>query len=803
MFLLIRFLVVLLSCCGFAVVGVADGDHWAFKPLMSSEAHQKQSEEEHPIDAFIGQRLRKEGLTLSPPAEARTLLRRAYLDLTGVPPTFREAEDFVADDSPDAFERVIDQLLSSPAYGERWGRHWLDVARYSDAKGYVDSGEVRFPFAYTYRDYVVGAFNSDLPFDQFIREQIAADRIDGATPEQLAALGFLTVGSRFNFFPHEIIDDRIDVVTRGFLGLTVQCARCHDHKFDPISARDYYSIYSMFANSYEPTPDQAPVYAQAEEDAAFLKKLRETAEKNTAKRHELHQRTMHELRAWSGDYLRYIVQSSPDHRTEAQPKLRTERGLIREVSAYSAGGVVRWQRFLDSRLADDPVWGMWRRVADMKHEDIAVGLPGALDEWANNCSPNPLLLDSFRGAKVSSLADVTDIYGEHLEAVVAKWETLLKSNPEALRLPDPHQEQIRRTLYAADSPGTILFDELDDVLTLDESTEARKHFADVERVFLEFEKEASARPMLLRDKEETLSQRVFVRGDAQRLGETAPRTVPEIIAGGAAVAIETGSGRLELAESIAHPDNPLTARVIVNRVWAWHFGHGLVTTPSDFGVRSEAPSHPELLDFLAQWFIAHDWSLKQLHRLMLTSRTWQQTAADRADGRQVDPGNRLFWRANRQRLDFETMRDAMLAVSGTLEDFPGGRSVRRPPDDPENRYRSIYSHVDRENLPEVCSVFDFPSPDISAPQRSRTTVPQQALFLLNSPFTINIAEAIAKDSVGSDADAAITRIYRQVLARNPDENERQLAKAFLESSSTGYFELAQALLLSNEFQFAD
>ena len=298
-------------------------------------------------------------------------------------------------------------------------------------------------------------------------------------------------------------------------------------------------------------------------------------------------------------------------------------------------------------------------------------------------------------------------------------------------------------------------------------------------------------------------QRVFERGDARRPGEVAPRVIPAIVTGNGPVDVQSISGRRELAAAIASSENPLTARVIVNRVWAWHFGNGLVGTPSDFGVRSNVPTHPELLDHLARWFMEHDWSLKQLHRLILSSRTWQQAAVDRPECRVVDPENKLLWRANRQRLSFESMRDAMLAVSGQLEAFPGGPPIEKAPDDPENRWRTVYSFVDREKLPEVFSVFDFPSPDISAPERSKTTVPQQALFLLNNPFVTAQASAIAALHDSKSGDTAIVGIYRQVLGRDPDAEEVQLAGELLADQQTGIRELAQALLLSNEFLFSD
>ncbi|NBQ23366.1 MAG: DUF1549 domain-containing protein, partial [Verrucomicrobia bacterium] len=325
----------------------ATEDHWSIQPLedRSPPALKDASWVRNGIDAFILDKLREHGLEPSVQAQRRSLLRRLAYDLLGLPPSAEEVARFEGDSSPLAWEARVDRLLSDPSYGKRWGRHWLDVARYADAKGYVDAGEPTFPFAYTYRDYVVDAFNSDKPYPRFILEQLAADRLEPkqSPPLALAALGFLTVGSRFNFFPHDVIDDRIDVVTRGFLGLSVSCARCHDHKFDPVTAADYYALYGMFQNSDEPTPDQAPVLRDAGREAAWATEIQEVGQAYRKLRSEQHQRVMYEMRAWAGDYLRYIIQTTPRHRSQDQPDLITKRGMIREVSAYAGGAVKRWR----------------------------------------------------------------------------------------------------------------------------------------------------------------------------------------------------------------------------------------------------------------------------------------------------------------------------------------------------------------------------------------------------------------------------------------------------------------------------
>jgi hypothetical protein len=809
-------------------LGQAEGEkrkHWAFQPIVNPPIPTvpDRAWPSSPLDHFILRKLNEAGMDPSSQASPRTLIRRAYFDLIGLPPTSAEVAAFEnehAANPQQTMTKLVDRLLASPEYGERWGRHWLDVARYADAKGYVDAGEPKYPFAYTYRDYVVRAFNEDLPYDQFVREQIAADLLGTKDSQSLAALGFLTVGSRYNFFPHEIIDDRIDVVTRGLLGLTAACARCHDHKYDPILTEDYYSLYGIFASSREPSPDQWPKLTDqaSGEDAEFQTKLKETSEKYRALRAKLRQQTQHELRAWSGDYLRYIVQSTPAHRTQAQPVIRTDRGVIREVAAYASGGVIRWRQFLEAKQPNDPVLGLWRRLFDVKREEIPSRFTAEVSAWKASGNANPLALAAFENETIESMADVADVYGELLEGIETDWQTKRKESPEAAGFSDANREQLRQVLYAAESPATMTVDESEDLYTLDESTEVRKHFAEIERVFLEKWDAVVPRPMAMADRAKPVIQRVFLRGDSKRLGQVAKRHVPAIYAGSRAREISNGSGRLALAKGIAHRDNPLTARVIVNRVWAWHFGQGFVVTPSDFGVRSAAPSHPELLDYLATWLVKNDWSIKKLNRLILLSSTWQQLSVDRAKYRKADPENKWLWRMNRRRLGFEAMRDSMLSVAGQLERRTGGRPTEQRPDDSTNRRRTMYSFVDREKLPDLFRVFDFPCPDISAPSRSQTTVPQQSLFLLNSPFVIAQGEAAAQ-GLGQDsggAEQGIRQLYRQVLGREPAIDELALAKRYvvdrsqLKVSSSGkssspnpWAELAQVLLLSNEFLFMD
>jgi hypothetical protein len=643
--------------------GAAWKKHWAFQPVRQPTAPDVKDRawaSTNPIDRFILHKLEAMGLTPNQPADPATLMRRLHFDLVGLPPSADEVDAFVREvrqgAKPQAVvEKLVDRLLAAPQLGERWGRYWLDVARYADSKGYVFQEERRYPFAYTYRDYVVNAFNSDLPFDRFIVEQLAADRLvtlKQAEPSVQAAMGYLTLGRRFLNNVHDIIDDRIDVVSRGMMGLTVQCA----HKYDPIPSRDYYSLYGVFASSQEPR--ELPVIGtppRNKETIAFEKKLAE---------------------------------------------LQTAVTKFEEAN----------QKELEAR--------------------------------------NRKVRDQLRA---------------------------LKKQVDA---------------YLASAPGS------------------------------------PPRAMVLVDAERPMTPRVFLRGSPNNPGPTVPRQFLEVLAGDKREPFKDGSGRLELARAIASKDNPLTARVFANRVWLHLMGRGLVDTPSDFGLRSEPPSHPELLDYLAWRFMEDGWSVKKLIRGIVLSNTYQQASgrlrlsetanapvARPEDGsakpqaaQTVDPDNRLYWRANRRRLDFEAMRDALLCVSGNLDSTMGGPAVDITKS--ATKRRTIYGFIDRQNLPGMFRTFDFASPDATSPQRYETTVPQQALFLLNSPFVQEQARGvIEKLDDTQDAGAKIQQLHRLVHAREAQPEEVRLGETFVQAAGDGgmsaWERYAQVLLLSNEFQFVD
>ena len=784
--------------------------HWAFQKPKESPVPQVKRKEwvKSPIDAFVLARLEEKGLSPAPAADKRTLLRRATFDLTGLPPTPDEVAAFEADPSPDAFDRVIDRLLSSPHYGERWGRFWLDVARYADTKGYVFEEERRFPFSYTYRDWVIRAFNTDLPYDQFLIHQIAADKLPlGEDKSPLAAMGFLTIGRRFLNNQADIIDDRIDVVTRGTMALTVQCARCHDHKFDPIPIDDYYSLYGVFASSQEPR--EQPVIGSAEKTAKYEEFEKELAKRRAAVDEFLkkqHAELVPKLRTADGikQYLAALYEF--DHQPEKDRMDERRFGSARELSGFVLG---RWRGFLNSRREKhDAIFAPWLAYAAISRTDFAAKAK-AVTEMVVEKAPadkpvHPLVAEKFAGKPPASIAEVAQRYGELLAAFD-------KKDP----LPDPQQEALRQVLYGEQTPTNIAVSDADKLLRRDTRNTLRDLQKKVEG-YQANNPDAPPRAMVLVDDSAPRNSRVFLRGNPGNPGKEVPRQFLSILSGEKREPFKDGSGRLELAKAIASPDNPLTARVMVNRVWAWHFGNALVRTPSDFGLRSDPPTHPELLDYLALRFVSEGWSLKKLHRAIMLSATYQQGSDYNAIAFKADPENTLLWRMNRRRLEFEATRDSILAVTGKLDRTLGGRPADITGDSASVR-RTIYGFIDRQNLPGMFRSFDFASPDTHSPQRFTTTVPQQALFMMNSPFVVQQAKALAaRPEVAQEPEPSkrVEKLYRVVYGRSPNPDELWAAAEFIRgeevhtspgtpSTLSPWEKYAQVLLQSNEFVFVD
>lgn len=771
--------------------------HWAAQPIQPVEVpHNVIRGSTHPIDSFVQRRLTASGLQLSPRASARDLIRRAQYVLTGLPPSYGRVTKFekAFENEPDtAMAELVDSLLASPHYGERWARHWLDVARYADTRGYVRlSEEPNFYYAWTYRDYVVRAFNSDMPFDQFIREQLAADlMLEGNDNTSLAALGFLTLGRRFTGNQHDIIDDRIDVVSRGLMGITVSCARCHDHKFDPIPTDDYYALYGVFASTTEPA--DLPYLGTSAAPTEFQGDMAEYRRRRADLQQKIDQfipATMDALRA---DTSRYLEAALRGRKVFLVP-LPAAKGELRQTF------VERWIEYLEGTRRDPTsVFALWHRLRRLE--------PGQFSSQARTIVQadrgNSRVRAALEQSDLSEMTDVAEAYGQLFEQTHAKWRTLLATSSEADSLPSAEEEQLRQVLYGPDSPFAMSNREILEAYLVDAADNeavaaAYKSFDG----WLAGSGKAAARAHVIYDSRRIHEPHIFIRGNPERRGRPVRRAAPSLLGQPFASPFRIGSGRLELARAIANPSNPLTARVIVNRIWKHSFGEGLVTTTSNFGLRADPPSHPDLLNYLSQQFLENGWSIKQLQRQILLSQTWQQSSTDRPSARAKDPENRLLWRANRRRLDFESLRDCLLSAAGRLDLTLGG-----PPSDltsPDNVRRTLYGRINRSALPAVLQLFDFPSPDIHAARRPQTTSPQQALYLMNSPFVQQQAAALAGRNQAPDESntRVAARLYRLVLQREPTVSEvNQCSDALKQGLKPR--ELAQILMVSNEFLFVD
>lgn len=792
--------------------GVDWRGHWAFRPVSEQPLPEVGRPEwcRTTVDRFVLAGLESAGLGPSPPADRRTLMRRACYALTGLPPKPEEVEAFEQDVAADAFERLVDRLLGSPQFGERWARHWLDVARFADTKGYVFLQDGNFPWAYTYRDYVIRAFNTDLPYNQFLREQIAADALPlGEDRRALTALGFLTLGGRFMNNQHDIIDDRIDVVTRGLLGLTVSCARCHDHKYDPIPTADYYSLYGVFASSMEPTvPPTFEPPPQTEEYAAFAAEL---AKREQALR-EFVDAKYREL--VSGARLRADAYMLAVHAGSRQPDME-EFMLLADGSDLNPKMLQRWRVYLErARREGNPVFVPWHALCAIPEAEFAAKAAELIAGWQTDASVNRLVAQRLAEAAPRDLSAVAACYGQLFRDVVQAWEqaqaAAAAAGTEASSLPEPEREQIRQVLYGADAPPSVPYNPMGDLELLPDRPSQAK-LQELLKAVEEWRVSgpgAPPRAMVLVDRPQPIEPYVFLRGSPAKRGPSVPRQFLAVLSGAERRPFTHGSGRLDLAEAIVDPHNPLTARVWVNRVWLHLFGRGLVSTPSDFGLRSDPPTHPELLDHLAFTFMQEGWSTKALIRRIVLSATWQQASADRPECRAVDPENRLWWRMDRRRLDYEAMRDTLLAVSGRLNTALGGPSVQLY-SPPFSDRRTLYGFVDRLNVPGLLRTFDFPSPDATSPKRDETTVPPQALFLMNHPLVQELAEQLvqrAEVANAPDLPGKVRALYRLVYGRAPTDEEIQLAAQYLglpDEAAARWPWYAQALLMSNELMFID
>ncbi len=783
---------------------------WSFRPVRKVEPPAAKVAEwsGSAIDRFLLAAMESKGLAPSPRADRRALIRRATFDLIGLPPSPEEVEAFLADGSPDpvAFAKVVDRLLASPRYGERWARHWLDLARYGEDQAHTFQARV-FPQGYLYRDWVVSAFNADMPYDRFLMEQVAADRIDGpGRDDRLAALGFFGLGAAYyGGSPTAVADerdDKVDTLCRAMLGLTVACARCHDHKFDPIPTADYYALAGVVAGTvYKEYPrasaEEVARYDRAQ--AAIKEKTQGVADFLKAEAARLPERLA------GSETSKYVVASwRLLDRRRADPGLTT--AAFAKDEGLRANFLDRWVAYLGDEGADGtrPHLARWRAM--VRKGDPKVDLSG--DPAASGEAK--AVADAIQTYLKATLA-LRDAVQAHDAAVVAV-ASAADRKAKLDGLPGLREADRKALEDLASARGVFAIGRpamaeglLDDVARA--ALKARRD--ELERL----KREAPAKYAVVHgvaDASAPVNLKVHLRGNPANLGDEVPRGFLSVLSDDRTRAFRDGSGRLELARAIASKDNPLTARVIVNRVWAHHYGRGIVATPSNFGAMGERPSHPELLDWLAARLVEGGWSLKALHREILGSAAYAQASDPSPRAREVDPDNILLSRYGRRRLEVEAWRDAMLAVTGELDPALGG-----PPADlssPENRRRTLYAKVSRHRLDGLLRQFDFPDPNLTSDKRTVSTVPLQGLFVLNSDFMARRSEALAarlSQGGGTDEDR-VRRAFLLLYGRAADPAEVALGVEFLRAPAepggkapSAWAQYAQVLLGSNEFLFVD
>jgi hypothetical protein len=864
-----------------------DRAFWSFRPVRLQTPPRVGDDAwiRTPVDRWILSAMESRGLHPVEAADRRTLIRRATFDLTGLPPTIEDVDAFLADESPDAFARVVDRLLASPAYGEHWGRHWLDVARYADTAGETADYPVRE--AYRYRNYVIDAFNRDVPYDRFVREQVAGDILaeneTGASYARLVtATGFLALSRRFGFdsenYHFLTIQDTIDTTGQAFLGLTLGCARCHDHKYDPVTARDYYALYGIFDSTRYPFAgseqkpnmrSMASLRNRGEAQALREEIARVAAGPGGARvvSSSLVIETLDELdgdfelqKASAGGSLGVLVspwlfEGRADVVTEAQSPFKNLTGRS-GTSGVRFPGVAAdhrvWQRFwparsaktahqlsvnLDFRTLDAGAPGSYRFAVGHGTAGppaVAIEIGSTTVRAGDGGPPRPirtirpgtwynlrLTLDLERRIYSGAVGAPGDVTSFSDRSFATGWDGTIDTVLIDGRGPGPRPPLDIDNIAVRDRP----------IRPVDSPAGGAPEGADV----------AGSLATLIARRADELAYgvaegtprdaRIQKRGEPSKPGEEVPRRFLEVIGGDPLPSGAEGSGRRELADWLTRPENPLTARVMVNRIWAGHFGVGLVATENDFGRRGRPPTHPGLLDDLARRFMAGGWSIKAMHRLIMLSATYQLSSEYDSSAAAADPADELLWRFPRRRLDAESIRDAILVLGGGLDRSPGGPHPFPPVGTMFTQHapfgavypsarRSVYLMTQRIRRHPFLALFDGPDTNASTARRSMTTVPTQALFFMNDPFIHEQSEGLADrllSAPGSDGDR-IRQAYRMALAREPVDRELDGATDFLaryrrqlaadgvdvgERQRLSWSAFARTLFASNEFLFVD
>ena len=794
--------------------------HWSLRPVKDP-APPEVEDRAWPINAvdrFLLAKLEARGLKPAVEADRRTLIRRLTFDLIGLPPRPEEVDAFVVDDSPDAYERLVDRLLASPHYGERWGRHWLDLVRFSETSGHEFDYDI--PLAYRYRDYVIRAFNADVPYDRFVVEHLAGDLLPEPRRDPTTGTNESVLGTGF-FRLHEgvhspvdlredgatRIDNQVDVMGKAFLGLTIACARCHDHKFDAITTRDYYALNGILASSRH--------------TLAFLDPPERIAPK------------LAELGA-----IRDQVSSRMNGGATAEPPKAPETSDV-IFEDFNGPTFADWFVNGDAFGQGPTRPGQWRVRGD-KVEALGPGVAhsGAISDRLRGVlrsrtftlsKPYIHCLATGRGGRINLVVDGFEkirapIYGDLVHDVntdTPKWTTMdvaqWVGHVAYLEIDDGSTVDFTGSkALVRDGGGYIAVDEIrfadgptpaDQPRPLPDPTTLGDRLEGLEPLIVRYREVEAGLP------EPSLGQaladgtgidsKVQIRGSTKTLGEAAPRRFLEVFADPATPPTPGGSGRLELARRVVEPDNPLTSRVLVNRLWHHHFGRGIVPSVDDFGAMGREPTHPELLDFLASRFVASGWSIKAMHRLILNSRAYRMSSQPAPEADRLDPSNELWHRRDLRRLEAESIRDAILAVTGRLDPTPFGPSIaphltsfmegrgrpgRSGPLDGDGR-RTLYLNVRRNFLTPMLLAFDYPTPSSTMGRRNVSNVPAQALTLMNDPFLIGQARAWAtrlrSDPSIPPADT-VEAMYREAFGRAPGADERSAALGFLDEQARAY-----------------
>jgi cytochrome c553 len=778
---------------------------WSFRPLTQPAPPDVRNAEwpKTEIDRFVLARLEREGLEPVRPADRRTLIRRATLDLTGLSPTTEEVDAFVKDMSPDAFAKVVDRLLASPRYGEAWGRHWLDVARYAEddprSLDPMRRGYNPYPNAYLYRDWVVKAFNDDLPYDQFVRAQLAADLFDEKQRiRMLPALGFLGLGPWY--YDNGSVEvthaderhDRVDVVSRGFLGLTVACARCHDHKYDPIPQRDYYSLAGVFLNSQYHEYPLAP--RSVVEEYHTREKQKKNKQDLLADFMDTESNQLAEtLALQSAKYMQAAWKVAGEPKADAATVAAAEK-LDYELFQ-------RWLRFLAKPPKFYPYLKKWQdMIKEGGSEDEAKTLATEFQELVVNVmfeareikDENEIIrAKALPGTKKKEKANLPNEFITNDDFCPGCGLELKSLAGDRVYL---HVDMFRGDLVDSADPANAKENEKPGLFVFSGPSLDRWLGPDRRRYIEDLREDIKATTTAMppkfayvhgvADVAKPQPIKVAIRGNPFKPGDEVSRHFPSVLVNWPPPVFSKGSGRLELADAIVA--QPIAMRVIVNRVWKWHFGTGLVNSASNFGKLGEQPTNPELLDYLASCFAANGYSIKKLHRQMMLSAVYQSGTDDSPAAFAKDSGNRWYWRANRRRMTAEEVRDSALFVAGALDEKLGGPSEELTP---SATRRTLYGKVSRYKLDSFLQLFDFPAPTISAEQRFSTNVPLQRLFLMNSDFMQQQAERLARKlEPEADNTARVKKAYRTLFGRDPKTEELTAALDFLSAEPLRAYE---------------